>query len=128
MKLFVNMLNTIKISSIYIMSVFYVGVGIDHFRRPEWYVEIVPPFLPYKLELVLISGLAEVILGFMLLYPKMRFFAGKGLILLLVLVYPANIYLAYTNGAALDTSPLVAWGRLPFQFVFIGMAYLHSKL
>ena len=122
------MLDTLKISSVYLMSVFYVSVGIDHFRRPEWYLEIVPPFLPYKLELVLISGLAEVILGFMLLYPKMRFFAGNGLILLLVLVYPANIYLAYTNGAALNTSPLIAWCRLPFQFVFIGIAYLHSKL
>lgn len=110
------------------MSVFYVSVGIDHFRHPEWYVEIVPPFLPYKLELVLISGVAEVILGFMLLSPKMRFLAANGLILLLVLVYPANIYLAYTNGAALNTSPLVAWGRLPLQFVFIGIAYLHSKL
>ena len=104
-----------------------MGVGIDHFRRSEWYVEIVPPFLPYKLELVLISGVAEIILGFMLLLPKMRFIAGNGLILLLVLVYPANIYLAYTNGAALDTSPLIAWGRLPIQFVFIGVAYLHSK-
>ena len=104
-----------------------MGVGIDHFRRPEWYVEIVPPFLSYKLELVLISGVAEVILGFMLLLPKMRFIAGNGLILLLVLVYPANIYLAYTNGAALDTSPLIAWGRLPIQFVFIGIAYFHSK-
>ena len=57
-----------------------------------------------------------------------RFFAGNGLILLLVLVYPANIYLGYTNGAALGTSPLVAWGRLPLQFVFIGIAYIHSKL
>ena len=104
-----------------------MGVGIDHFRRSEWYVEIVPPFLPYKLELVLISGVAEIILGFMLLLPKRRFIAGNGLILLLVLVYPANIYLAYTNGAALDTSPLIAWGRLPIQFVFIGIAYLHSK-
>ena len=109
------------------MSLFYISVGVDHFRRPGWYVEIVPPFLPYKLELVLISGVAEIILGFMLLLPKMRFIAGNGLILLLVLVYPANIYLAYTNGAALDTSPLIAWGRLPIQFVFIGIAYLHSK-
>ena len=122
------MLKTLKISSVYIMSIFYASVGIDHFRRPEWYVEIVPPFLPYKLELVLISGVAEVILGFMLLSPKMRFLAANGLILLLVLVYPANIYLAYTNGAALGTSPLIAWGRLPLQFVFIGIAYLHSKL
>ena len=104
-----------------------MGVGIDHFRRPEWYVKIVPPFLPCKLELVLISGVAEGMLGFMLLFPKMRFIAGNGLILLLFLVYPANIYLAYTNGTALDTSPLIAWGRLPIQFVFIGIAYLHSK-
>ena len=122
------MISLLKISSVYIMSIFYVSVGIDHFRRPEWYVEIVPPFLPYKLDLVLISGAAEVILGFMLLYPKMRFFAGNGLILLLILVYPANIYLAYTNGDALNISPLIAWGRLPIQFVFIGIAYLHSKL
>ena len=37
------------------------------------------------------------------------------------------IYLALTNGAALDITPEVAWGRLPFQFVFIGLAYWHSK-
>ena len=124
------MLNTLKISSIYIMSVFYVSVGIDHFRRPEWYVEIVPPFLPYKLELVLISGVAEVILGFMLLYPKMRFFAGNGLIILLVLVYPANIYLAFNTEPqqAINISPFLAsWVRLPLQFVFIGLAYWHTK-
>ncbi len=50
-----------------------------------------------------------------------------GLILLLIAVYPANIYLAQTNGAAMNTTPLIAWGRLPFQFVFIGIAYWHSK-
>ena len=122
------MSNILKISSVYIMSIFYVSVGIDHFRRPEFYVQIVPPFLPYKLELVLISGFVEIILGSMLFYPKMRVAAANSLILLLVLVYPANIYLAYTNGSALDTSPLIAWGRLPIQFVFIGIAYLYSKL
>ena len=86
------MLDTLKISSVYLMSIFYVSVGIDHFRRPEWNVEIVPPFLPYKLELVLISGVAEVILGFMLLYPKMRFLAGNGLILLLLGNYAQHFY------------------------------------
>ena len=48
--------------------------------------------------------------------------------MLLVAVFPANIYLAQTNGAALNTTPLIAWGRLPFQFVFIAIAYWHTKL
>ena len=48
--------------------------------------------------------------------------------MLLVAVFPANIYLAQTNGAALNTTPLIAWGRLPFQFVFIAIADWHTKL
>ena len=63
----------------------------------------------------------------MLLLPSMRLYAGWALIILLIAVYPANIYLAQTNGAAMNTTPLIAWGRLPFQFVFIGLAYWHTK-
>ncbi len=109
------------------MSSFYILVGIDHFLRPGWYAQIVPPVLPYKFELVYISGIFEILFGGLLLIPSMRYFAGWGLILLLIAVYPANIYLASTNGAAMGTTPLIAWGRLPFQFVFIGLAYWHSK-
>ena len=109
------------------MSSFYILVGIDHFLRPGWYAQIVPPLLPYKFELVYISGIFEILFGGLLLIPSMRYFAGWGLILLLIAVYPANIYLALTNGAAMGTTPLIAWGRLPFQFVFIGLAYWHTK-
>ena len=108
------------------MSVFYVLIGIRHFQDPNFFVKIVPPILPFKLELVYISGAFEVIFGLFLLFPNMRYHAGYGLIMLLILVYPANIYLAMTNGAALDTTPLIAWGRLPFQFIFIGLAYWHT--
>ena len=121
------MLKILNTLSIYLMSFFYVGVGIDHFIRTEWYEKIVPPFLPFKYELVLASGVFEVILGFMLLFPQLRFLAGNGLMLFLIIVYPANIYLAYTNGEAMGTTPLIAWGRLPIQFIFIGLAYVHSK-
>ena len=109
------------------MSLFYILVGIDHFLRPEWYARIVPPALPLKIELVYLSGIFEIIFGALLLIPSKRYFAGLGLILLLIAVYPANIYLALTNGVAMDTTPMTAWGRLPFQFVFIGLAYWHSR-
>ena len=118
----------IEIGSIIIMSIFYVGVGIKHFTNPMWFIKIVPPILPFKLSLVYISGIFEILLGTMLLFPVTRYIAAWGLILLLIAVFPANIYLAMTNGAALNTTPLIAWGRLPFQFVFIAIAYWHSTL
>ena len=109
------------------MSWFYISAGLLHFTNTNWFLQIVPPYLPIKLELVYLSGLLEVILGIMLIVPFLRYYAGWGLILLLIAVYPANIYLAQTNGPAMNTSAPLAWGRLPFQFIFIGIAYWHTK-
>ena len=117
----------IKSFSIIIMSGFYISIGLSHFTDPNWFLQIVPPYLPYKLDLVYISGFFEIIFGIMLITPSLKHYAAWGLILLLIAVFPANIYLAQTNGAAMNTSPLVAWARLPFQFLFIGIAYWHTK-
>ena len=116
-----------KSATVYIMGLFYIVVGVKHFQDPVWFIRIVPPILPFKIALVYVSGFFEVLFGILLMIPKTRFIAGWGLILLLIAVYPANIYLALTNGAAMDTTPIIAWGRLPFQFVFIGLAYWHAK-
>ena len=109
------------------MAYFYINVGIKHFTEPEWFLQIYPPLLPFGLAAVYISGFFEVLFGIMLLIPKTRYYAGWGLIVLLIAVFPANIYLAYTNGAAMDISAATAWGRLPFQALFIALAYWHSK-
>ena len=74
-----------------------------------------------------LSGIFEIILGSLLIFPKARFIVGWGPILLLLVIYPANIYVVLTNGKAMHTTPMIAWIRLPFQFVFIGLAYWHSK-
>ena len=121
------MLILFKVISVYVMGIFYIIVGIKHFQDPSWFVQIVPPILPYKYELVYISGFFEVLLGILLMIPRFQSIAAKGILALLICVYPANIYLAQTNGVALGISPLIAWGRLPFQFVFIGLAYWHLK-
>ena len=121
------MLILVKLISVYVMGIFYIIVGIKHFQDPSWFVQIVPPILPFKYELVYISGFFEVLLGILLMIPRFQSIAAKGLMALLICVYPANIYLAQTNGEALGISPLIAWGRLPFQFVFIGLAYWHLK-
>ena len=105
------------------MSLFYIGAGLSHFFNPDWYVRIVPPILPFKIAIVYISGIFEIILGSLLIFPMTRFIAGWGLILLLLAVFPANIYVALTQGEAMDTTPMIAWARLPFQIVFIALAF-----
>ena len=124
---FLKILAILKPLSIYVMGLFYAIVGYKHFQDPEWFIQIVPPILPFKLTLVHISGLFEILLGILLMVPAFQSIAARGLIILLICVYPANIYLALTNGAAMNISPEIAWGRLPFQFVFLGLAYWHSK-
>ena len=117
----------IKPFSIIIMSLFYIIAGINHFINPVWYIRIVPPILPFKIVIVYITGILEIILGSLLFFTNTRFIAGWGLVILLFAIYPANIYVALTNGEAMDTTPIIAWGRLPFQFALIALAYWHSK-
>jgi uncharacterized membrane protein len=119
-----------KILTIFVMSFFYIYVGIRHFIEPEWFVQIMPPFLPYHFELVYLSGFFEILFGVMLLFKRTRTLACFLIILLLVAVYPANIYLAFNEAPqqALGISSFMAsWVRLPMQFILIGLAYWHSK-
>ena len=120
----------VKSVALYLSVIGYIYVGLLHFIQPDFFLKIMPPYLPYHLPLVYASGFIEITLGFCLLFKKLRFFAGWGLILLLIAVYPANIYLAFneTPQIALGISPFIAsWVRLPLQFVFIGLAYWFTK-
>ena len=87
----------IKYVSILAMSFFYIRIGIQHFTNPvDPFLHIIPPALKsIGLELVYISGYFEIVLGVLLLIPKTRKIAAYGLILLLIAVYPANLYLAF---------------------------------
>jgi uncharacterized membrane protein len=107
----------------------YIYVGIRHFIDPNFFLAIMPDYLPYHLEAVYISGVFEILLGGMLLFKKSRRIAGWGLIALLIAVFPANIYLAQNEAAqqSLDISQSLAIIRLPFQALFLGLAYWHTK-
>ena len=121
----------IKIASIVAMSIFYIWAGIQHFIDPAWFVKIMPPYLPFHYEAVYLSGFFEILFGLMLLLPMTRYLAAWGLILLLIAVYPANIYLAFNElpQQLIGISSFAAsWARLPIQFIFIGLAYMHSKI
>jgi uncharacterized membrane protein len=78
----------------FILAVFFIMAGLLHFLFPEPYSRIVPPFLPLPRLLVFISGIAEIAGGAGLLVPEFQRVAAYGLVLLLLAVFPANIYMA----------------------------------
>ena len=114
---------------IIISSIFYVIVGIKHFIDPDFFLAIVPPYLPFHLELVYMSGLFEILFGIMILIPKYRYWGSVGLILLLIAVFPANIYLFQSVEAqkAIGATQEIATWRLPVQGIFILVAYWIRK-
>ncbi len=118
----------LKKITIYLISFGYVWIGVRHFLNPDYFLAIMPPYLKWHLELVYISGVFEIILGIGLL-TKYRKYSALGLIFLLIAVFPANIHLVISEEAqnAINVSREAAIIRLPFQLVFILLAYWHSK-
>ena len=110
------------------MSLLYITVGVKHFTNTVFFVAIVPPIINWKEEAVLISGFFEVILGVLLLFNPTRKLAAWGIVLLLISVFPANIYLYVSETARemLSVSKGQALFRIPFQIPLIIIAYWHS--
>ena len=105
------------------ISVFFIYFGIDHFINPEFYLSIMPPMFPLHLEAVYLSGLFEILVGVGVLIARTRSIAGWGLLVLLIAVYPANIYMALTPEAFPDIPLFVLYFRLALQFLFFYWAY-----
>lgn len=118
-----------KLITIYFMSIAYAYVGVRHFIDPDFFLAIMPNYLTFHLEFVYLSGVAEVVLGLMLLSKKTRKTGAVGLIILLILVFPANIHLVQSelSQSILGVTKSQSIYRLPFQGLFILIAYWHSK-
>ena len=118
-----------KLITIYFMSIAYAYVGVRHFIDPDFFLAIMPNYLTFHLEFVYLSGIGEVVLGLMLLSKKTRKTGSIGLIILLILVFPANIHLVQSelSQSILGVTKSQSIYRLPFQGLFILIAYWHSK-
>ena len=103
-----------------LLAAFFVAAGANHFRTPSLYLGMMPPWLPWPLALVYVSGAAEILGGIGALVRFTRRFSGWGLMVLLIAVFPANLHVAMQGQMkGFDFSPLTLWLRLPFQLVLM---------
>ena len=119
----------LKLFTIYLISIGYTYVGFKHFIDPDFFLAIMPSYLSFHLEIVYLSGIAEIIFGILLFFKKTRTFASYGIITLLICVFPANIHLVQSelSQSILEVTKTQTIIRLPFQALFILLAFWHSK-
>lgn len=108
-----------------LMAGFYIAAGTNHFINPRIYERIIPAVFKFKKQINYISGFAEVMLGLMLL-SEYKAEAAWGIILLLILIFPANVYHLQQKGSGMRIPLWVLWLRLPLQAVLILWAYQYT--
>lgn len=113
---------------LYVFAILLIGAGINHFRKPKIYLKIIPPFFKNPILINKISGAAEIIAGLLLCIPASTSYAAWGIILLLVLVFPANIYMYQQNSASLGLPKWLRLLRLPVQFFLIFWSYQYTSI
>lgn len=107
----------------WVLGLFFIGGGVNHFWHPEPYLTMMPEFLPAPALLIQISGVAEILGGLGVLIPATRRLAGWGLIALLVAIFPANLNVALHGWPGVALPAWTLWARLPLQIVLIWWVY-----
>ncbi|MGA2018374.1 MAG: DoxX family membrane protein [Opitutaceae bacterium] len=104
----------------FILVLFFVLAGVNHFRVPSAYAAMVPPWLPWPVGLSVLAGIFEIIGGLGIMLPEFRRPAGWCLVALLVAVFPANVHAAIMGHVeGFSYTPEILWMRLPLQAVLI---------
>ena len=118
---------------LWLMGFLYVGAGINHFAHTATYMAVMPPYIPDPLAMVRITGVAEILGGVGVLipngfvFPRTRWLAAWGLVILLISIWPVHINMC-VHPEAFPTLPVWAiWLRLPLQIPLIGWAWHYTR-
>ena len=106
-----------------LLAALFLLAGTIHLRHPDLFLPVMPPWIPFPMPCIIISGVFELLGGIGLLVPvrAIQFLTGWGLTLMLIAIFPANIYMATAQVQlpGLHLEPWEEWARLPFQPLLI---------
>jgi uncharacterized membrane protein len=106
------------------MSIMLVITAIGHFKYGKGMAMMLPGIVPYKKQVVVVSGIFEFIAAIGLLFPDFRLLTASLLILFFIAIIPANINAAVNRvdiykGNNEGSGKNYLWFRIPLQVLFI---------
>ncbi len=124
-----NILKSLKYKSSLAFSIGFFVIGISHLAKPEALAYMVPSFVPYARNIIIITGFLEIILATLLQINKIRKYVAWIIIIYLIAIFPANINVAVHHlspPGGLPSENWYIWSRLLFQPVYIAWVYYSS--
>lgn len=104
-----------------VVAALFLASGVLHLVNPSAFLWLMPPWLPLKTELIVISGVMELAAAIGLIF-KLRW-APLLTVLTLLAVWPANWWFAIDSLTSNPEIALIAWLRLPLQLPLLYWAY-----
>lgn len=103
--------------------------GIGHFAYTNGMAAMIPNFISFKREIILITGIMEIVFAIGLFLPNHKNIIGWALIVFLLMILPANIKAAIENinfqsGETNGPGENYLWFRIPLQIFFIFWVYI----
>lgn len=102
--------------------------GICHFMLPHSFASIVPPYIPWPLAMVYLSGVLELLGATGICLPATRRWAGNGLMALTVAVTPANLHMWLHAEAYPQIPPALLLWRLPLQVLLLWVIWRSTRV
>lgn len=121
----------IQLSARISMCAMLIFTAIGHFVFTKGMVMMMPKFIPYKVGLVHLTGVLEIILGVALIFPSTKVFSAWMLIVFFLLILPANIkasieHIDIQKATFTGNGLSYLWFRIPLQALFIVWIYLSA--
>jgi uncharacterized membrane protein len=118
----VRRLSSWKEAGLLAVAIMFLFTGATHFSAMKYdYAAMLPGFVPMKVEVIHLTGALQIAGAVGLLVPRTRRLAGIALALLLVAMFPGNVYAALNDVPFRGEPPTPLWLRTPIQLLFIGM-------
>ncbi len=111
----------------YTMILLYIAAGINHFINPEFYLKIMPSYIPCKMFNVFFSGILEIAFSVLLLFNSTRKIAAWLIVIMLIVFFTVHIQMLVDNWSKTGILFWLLLLRILFQFVLIYWAYYYTK-
>lgn len=117
----------LKYVGLAIVFAWFMGGGVTHFTGPDFYLNIMPGWLPWHLALVYISGFFEILGAIGIVIPRTRLWAGNGLFALTIAVTPVNIHMWLNPQLFPDATEALLSVRLVVQVLLLACIWWSTR-
>ena len=121
-------MKTVKLVTKYGLVAFFVAGGVNHFLNTDFYLSLMPDYIPAHAFMVYLSGVTEVVAGIMLAIPGLSRWGAWFIIAHLVAFFTVHFWMIQESERYIDETVTIAslWLRVVLQVVFIVWAYWYT--